>query len=368
VGFFSRALDWEWELPSGAHLKATLDVGKRTESIWFDKRLVSRARIGAKAGGHTVPLPAGGPYRGEEARVRFDADLRTCTFTIGDNALPPTLFPGKALPSRSLDQWGFLGLGLAVLLVVSGVAVVWARVGAARGAAAEIDNDAPLALSFASPDGLLVAHFPTGFGAAVADPDDDMPGAVKITRPAIGTVIGFMSLREGGSAGAERLTHVLPNGFGPETSHTSGACFGEPGVIVERRLTNGPVGTRSWSCTFVHNGHGYSFFYSLPANASAAREALIRRIVDGTELTGEPPPPPVVVASKRPDNRGDQGFAGPSFRIPTAVPTTRTTSPPPPPPTVRRPPSPPPLPRPPPRTSDPIVCDESGACFGSKRR
>ena len=45
---------WEWTLPDGAKVSATLDADERVESVFVGGRLVSEAPRGSKPDGHVL--------------------------------------------------------------------------------------------------------------------------------------------------------------------------------------------------------------------------------------------------------------------------------------------------------------------------
>lgn len=95
-----ESLNWVWNLPQGQRLSARFDPDTHTESVFLEKRLVSRATPQGKKEVHVIPLGESGAYRGAaEAHVKFDttvAKRAQATCTVDDHLIPPAQLPPVA--------------------------------------------------------------------------------------------------------------------------------------------------------------------------------------------------------------------------------------------------------------------------------
>lgn len=304
-----RTKTWEWLLSDGVTVRASLDRRRDIESVWIGPRLVSRAPCGGKPEGHVISLS---PYRSQEARVSFDAGTETCTLWVGAEQIEPraTSAEKRAIPSRAMIA--IVACGAA--LVVAGASVAAVRIGRTP-APVVIDNGsqqwsvsvaahagppiAPEERTLRAPNGLLVAHFPAGFVAKPERADKDDWTAVTITRASGGD--DAITLRSVASASKDEedfTSSLLAAAVEDmeragmrfeETSRKEGACLGGTATISEGSVQRGGRRLQTWSCAFVHAGHGFVLGYRTSDDASSPD---LRAILDATVLAAAPKEPP----------------------------------------------------------------------------
>ena len=303
-------LTWEWLLPSGEAMIARLDPSTKVESVFVGQRLVSRSGVGGKPEGHTVPLlraPGAGPYRGPtEAYVAFDSRRSSCVARIDAKELPPIRSPymGQQEPELPPSR---PSSGIAKLAVVVGAVCVVAAIGAfvairhlrdVREQA--LAREATISETFRSPNGLLVAHHSPAF---IASPQPNTPPGTSVVAlrhrtKDEGLFLASFILPFAAPTDVWRIHQLIHKdflaGLGPdaasyvEQDRQDGKCAGEDGAIVFGRIQVKGHSGKLWVCTFLHGGHPYRFMYAAADAHVAMDEALLRRIVDATELTALP--------------------------------------------------------------------------------
>jgi hypothetical protein len=290
----SKEHRWEWTLPGGAQVAATLDPATGIESVFLGGRLVSSGARGAKPAGHVFAVP-GTADDADKVSVSFDPRVLICILRIGREEVSPNLWPGPQRPKRASPPRGPIPLGtvaalLAVVVLGGGAAymlVTRTPSGVAPG---------PLTGVHRADNGLFVAHFPTTFVARPAVVPGGASGVVLEDREhneAI--VIVGLTIGEGSDdpwalqkrIHGEALTN-LPRGSGAhdETSRSDGTCLGQPGALVLGRVTS-TSGSRAnlWSCAFRRGPAGYLVMYSVPESDTAGGAARLQSIIGSTELT-----------------------------------------------------------------------------------
>jgi len=287
---------WEWRLPGGERVTATLDTTTGTEAVLVDGNLVSKAARGTKSEGHVVTVRrASSEPVTEPAVVAFDPRLLICVLRVGREEITPDQWPrpqrGKGLgPPRRSSPLGILVVVLLAAAVVGGGIAVAMRVRAWS------REPGPLAGVHRADNGLFVAHFPASFQTRPAVLPPGVGGLVLEDRKRDeAIVIVSLAFPEGlgdpwalqKRAHGEALAN-LPRGGGAhvETARSDGTCLGQPGAVVIGRVTS-TRGTPAavWSCAFFRGGDGYLVMYALDEAANAADAQRLRSIVDATELT-----------------------------------------------------------------------------------
>jgi hypothetical protein len=151
-----------------------------------------------------------------------------------------------------------------------------------------------LAISYRAENGLFIAHHPVTFTSKVAVLPAPLAGVLLEDAAARETIIlAAASLDEGIAVDGWMLQqrfHDEVLADLPKTARTyaesdrrEDRCVNEPGAVINGRFDR-PDGShvRVWTCAFVKEGRGYFVAYVLP---EASKDARLRRIVDGTELT-----------------------------------------------------------------------------------
>ena len=291
------SLRWEWRLPGGEKVTATIDATAGTESVFLDGHLVSSTPRGTKPDGHIVPAQRAADEAGQAVVVTFDPRVAICILRIGREEVAPAQWPqpqrskGLAPPSRSFP----LGSLLAVVLLAVAIAGVVELVKRLRASSSE--SDATIAGVHRAENGLFMAHFPASFTARLAVVPGAMSGVVleDRNRRSEAVVIVAQPTEDGlrdpwamqKQAHGEALAN-LPRGGGAhlETGRGDGTCLGQPGAVVLGRVatTRGEPAT-VWSCAFFRGTDAYLVMYMVGESASAEAAARLRKVVDATELT-----------------------------------------------------------------------------------
>jgi hypothetical protein len=289
---------WEWLLSDGVTVRASLDRRRDIESVWIGPRLVSRAPCGAKPEGHVISLA---PYRSQEARVSFDAD--DCRLWIGAEQIEPRA------KSAALGGKSRIAVAAAVCgatLVVAGAALAGARFGREQpapppaqwsvtvAAQASPPPASPVDRTLRSANGLLVAHYPAGFVAKSDRAEKDEWMTVTITRAAGGddaiTLRSITSANKddddfaSSAIGAATDAWERSDMHYEETSRREGICLGGNATISEGHLEKAGRRMQSWSCAFVHAGHGFVLGWRTFEDPTP-----LRTILDATVVSNEPP-------------------------------------------------------------------------------
>ena len=284
-------LTWEWGFPSGEVINASLEFPSRVETVFLGPRLISRSPPGGRREGHTFAL------RGGETRVDFNADARECVLMQAGTMLPPSrVGAGNAGGSPKVAL--IVGLVLAAVFVFGSFFVTLAYFGVKKyrenavAAAASSNANATLSESYDSTNSLLVAHYPSDFAATVRGANalqlmrgglrDDSILLMSIPDPVSDDPI------ELGRVVVKPIVDVFPKKGGSYNELTRGptTCLGHAGYGTTGTATIALETVKTWSCTFVLNGHGYIIFASVNADY-AADEPLMRTIIDATEIVAE---------------------------------------------------------------------------------
>src|SRR5688572_15207228 len=84
---------WEWTLPDGVRIAATLDPDERVESVFVGERLVSQAPRGTKPAGHALEKPSG-------VVVRFQPGALICILRVDGEEVSPNVWPVRKRVGR----------------------------------------------------------------------------------------------------------------------------------------------------------------------------------------------------------------------------------------------------------------------------
>jgi hypothetical protein len=277
---------WEWRLPGGERVAATLDRESGVESVLVGDRLASQCPRGAKPEGH-LALPS-------KATVTFDPRVLVCVLRIDGEEIAPATWPvperraERAPPSRSLPSALVL---VVAALVVGVVALLVLRVTRVPARASGEMTGVHRAES-----GLFVAHFPPAFAArpavvphgtsGLALVDDDHADAVVIVAVASPDATRDVWLLQKRFHGEALANVPRADGRYEELARRDDTCLGLAGAVVVGRITNrSGEPAHVWSCAVTRGDVGYLVMSSLRESASVDDERRVRRVVDATELT-----------------------------------------------------------------------------------
>jgi hypothetical protein len=281
---------WEWVLPGGQRVVATLGDAD-SESVFLGAKLSSQCARGQKPEGHVV-----GP-----AVVTFDPRVRVCILRIAGEEVAPAAWPTpgrrepKVPPASGVSIPAWLGLAAVALLLAVALFLVRQRIAASRAEGGSV-------ATYRAPSGLFVAHFPDRFNVRPAVAGRGATGAL-FTDAATGHALVILSVTADATAQEPWLLHkrlydeALSNvprkdARFEEVGRLDGTCLGRPGALVFAKVA-GPKGEplRVWSCALATSDAGYLVMTSFPDHAGDDEQAL-RAIIDATELThlGELPP------------------------------------------------------------------------------
>jgi hypothetical protein len=277
---------WEWRLPGGERVAATLDRERGVESVLVGDRLASQCPRGAKPEGH-LALPS-------KATVTFDPRVLVCILRIDGEEIAPGKWPvperkaERAPPSRALPSALVLALGA---LVIGGIVFLALR---GRGDPARASGE--MAGVHRAESGLFVAHFPPAFVArpavvpsgtsGLALVDDEHADAIVIVAVASPDPTRDVWLLQKRFHGEGLANVPRADGRYEELARRDDTCLGLAGAVVVGRITNRRgEPARVWSCAVTRGDVGYLVMSSLRESASVDDERRVRRIVEATELT-----------------------------------------------------------------------------------
>jgi len=165
---------------------------------------------------------------------------------------------------------------------------------------AEDPRTVPLTQSYATPNGLLTAHYPADFAAKALDHatlamtrkvgavDTESVVVAAVAHPVTNDVREFARLLD-----AQSETFVRSNGgtYTKTGEHAATCLGGRPGWSVEIRYTMA-IGSAyvSKTCYAIENDIGYEFRYDLPQPQVSRDTVLVERIIEATDVA--PPAPP----------------------------------------------------------------------------
>jgi hypothetical protein len=280
---------WEWTLPDGAKIAATLDSEEKIESIFVGGALASQAARGSKPEGHVLEKPSG-------VVVRFQSGALICILRLDGEEVSPNVWPvrkrgGRPKPNVIAVPLRAIGVAVLALALIGGAIWIWSsRTSATEAAASMLDS------TFRAENGRFVAHHPARFvGRRPLLP----PGASGIVlldtarRESI-VLVAYAAADTPSEPWlvqkklhAEALANLPRNGPAyEEASRGDEICLGKPGAVVlgKSRTAQGEA-ANVWSCGFVHDGAAYLVMYSIRADAASDDGRRLREIIEATELT-----------------------------------------------------------------------------------
>lgn len=182
----------------------------------------------------------------------------------------------------------FIGIALALSAAVGSLGCEeWSKAQARREAERKVPVVEALTQSYAAPNGLITAHYPADFAAKVVGKSSLM--LTRIEPDGQPELITLMSTDNPISNDTREFARVLNEsekseltGY-REASNAPKVCNGQAAVeITASWKPDEPLRNFRRSCTFIRNGRGYSFAYTLPEELGAPHRALLETIVEGT--------------------------------------------------------------------------------------
>jgi len=152
------------------------------------------------------------------------------------------------------------------------------------------DLKAKLTRSYPSNNGLITVKYPSDWTSETVG-----QSVIQISRQLTGSEdedLTFISIPEPISEELQAFTSVLIgaeipklNGY-VEVGRKNTKCAGNvPGVEIEATwVPPNAITYKRWSCTFLKNGHGYSFAYDLPKSKVSRDDALLKAMIDNTKF------------------------------------------------------------------------------------
>jgi hypothetical protein len=221
----------------------------------------------------------------------------------------PDTVAASIAPSEGGSAGFLLRLGITVVLiaVAAGAAFIEIR----RWREEQVVAEGTIDKTFASPNGLFVAHHSAAFKPTVPPKLPRDVGVVALMNQKKDESVYLIALLLPSTIPDDpwKLHETIQKGFVKgllgeglayeETERKDETCLGEPGAVVRARYHVENDSGWMWSCTFAHAGYPYRVMYAFP-DRHAGDEALLRKIVDATELTV-----PAVIATPQP------GYTGP---------------------------------------------------------
>lgn len=277
---------WEWTLPSGEKVVATVDAAMKTESVFVDGAFVSSAPRGTKPEGHVLPSPKG-------VVVTFQKGALICILRVDGEEVSPSTWPVKKRVERPKPKIVELPVRLvAIAAAVAAVGGALFYVGKTWLASANADAaDAALSGAYRAENGRFIAHYPPRFTARKAESPTGTSTLVLEDRAKSAAIV-LVAQGSGDVAREPWLVHkklagealaALPRGGGrwEELARADETCAGQPGAVVRGRVEDKDV----WSCAFVKDDAAYLAMYALPNDATTEDVKALRDVVESTELT-----------------------------------------------------------------------------------
>jgi hypothetical protein len=284
---------WEWTLPDGVKISATLDPDERTESVFVGNRLASEARRGSKPEGHVLDKPPG-------VVVKFQQGALICILRVDGEEVSPTVWPVRKRaerPKPTIVAIPFRGIGIAALAALGIGGAYWAWTSRAPSA-----DRAALEAAHRGENGRFVTHHPKRFSAKRAQVPAGASGVVLQDADRGESIVvvayaGEDTPREPWlvqkKLHSEAIANLPRDGRAyEETSRGDETCAGTPAAVVlgKARTTHGEP-ANVWSCAFAHEGAAYLLMYSVRAAAPSEDGRRLREILEATELTNLAPLP-----------------------------------------------------------------------------
>lgn len=279
---------WEWTLPSGVRMAATVDPAERVESVYVGGRLVSQAPRGSRPEGHVLTDPSG-------VVVTFQRGALICILRVDGEEVPPARWPVRKRAERPKPRVMSFPVGVVGAVVLALAAAAGAFV-LLRDRSPRGEGTAAMAGTHRAENGRFVAHYPASFVARRAVVPSGMSGVVLEDAERKDAIV-LLALATGDVPRepwlAQKKLHDeglanLPRGSSgyEERVRSDEACVGERGAVVRGRVKNTRGETAEvWSCAFLHEGAAYLAMFALRENATSEDEKRLRAIVEETELT-----------------------------------------------------------------------------------
>lgn len=286
---------WEWTLPDGVRIAATLDPSERVESVFVGDRLVSEAPRGSKPDGHVLEKPAG-------VVVKFQRGALICILRVDGEEVSPNVWPVRKRadrPKPNLVAVPFKAIGIAAIACLAIGGAYWAWTSRAPA------SDAPgssLESAVRAENGKFVAHHPKRFVRKRAQLPANASGVVLVDEERSESIVIIALAGEDAPREAwlvqktlhgEALANIPRDGkLYEETARGDESCMGKPSAVVrgKARTAKGDP-ANLWSCAFAHDGTAYLAMYSVRADAPSEDGRRLRDIVDATEITQLAPLP-----------------------------------------------------------------------------
>jgi hypothetical protein len=207
---------------------------------------------------------------------------------------PPQGYPGPPpAPKRGLPAI------FIVLIVIGSLGLAFAAAGVAismqkSGAPADPGGVA-LSQSYATPNGLLTAHYPADFAAKTLDHatlvvsrnfgggEDEVVTLAAVKDPITNDPAELARILDG----LVEKNVITKGGTYKQTSHRPAKCLGiHPGVELEMTFKLPTVQAYvSKACFFINASKGYEVRYDVPSSRAANEVVLLQRIIGATVLT-----------------------------------------------------------------------------------
>lgn len=147
--------------------------------------------------------------------------------------------------------------------------------------------------TYVSNNRLLTVRYPSAFTAKTVG-----RSVIEISRPLQGSEdedLTFISIFDPISQELQPFTSVLVGAEIPkltgyvEVWRKDSQCAGDvPGVEIEATwMPPSGITYKRWSCTFLREGHGYSFAYDVPVQRVSTNEAVLKGIVSSVRFLGQ---------------------------------------------------------------------------------
>jgi hypothetical protein len=208
---------------------------------------------------------------------------------------PPPAYPGY--PGPPPPKRGLPPIFIA-LIVIGFLGMAFAAAGFAlflQPSSGTVNPGAvPLSQSYATPNGLLTAHYPADFAAKTLDNatlvisrnfgggEDEVVTLAAVKSPITNDVKEFARILDG----LVEKNVIAKGGTYTQTSHHPAQCLGShPGFELDTTFKLPTVGPYvSKACFFLTADKGYEARYDVPSSRSAHEVVLLDRIIAATVL------------------------------------------------------------------------------------
>lgn len=291
-------LRWEWTLPSGAVVAATLEPTTGVESVYVAGELVSRSDRGAMSEGH--PVTERDDATGERVAVgvvAFDPKLAICVHrSVEGFEVRPFKWPAPKSRTRPPPPGRPLPTGL--LLLLTGAAIVLlagAMIGRKLLAGRAADADA--VVTYRAKNGRFVLRHRAGLSTKEAVGPAAMSGLVLEDTSTGDTLVVAAApiapdaARDAWGTQRRMFPEVLVNlprhdAAYEELSREERTCYGQPGAFVRARVHGrGGEARDVHGCVFSRGGSAYAVATMVREGAKDAEVARVEAALASLELT-----------------------------------------------------------------------------------